>query len=220
MSNLLKALVAPLLLVLVAACSSPLGGVRPTTSPSTPVGAGSEPAQSPAQPGSSPASAGSSPAARTGSSGASGNSNVDSCLVGRFQSAAFSGSRLGSATISGGAGVNLEITNSGDLTVNYSGMQPVQIQLASGSSGTGSLEGVARAVITTSGNTITPSNYDGSGVRVNAVLHSNSGGADTPVNLPLNDVFGASVPENYTCDRGSITLIRQGPLPNLVYRRR
>ena len=219
MSNVLKALVAPLLLVLVAACSSPLGAVRPTPSPSTPVGAGSEPAQSPAQPGSSPASVGSSPAARTGSSGSSGTSSIDSCLVGRWQSAAFSGSRLGSATISGGAGVNLEITNSGDLTVNYSGMQPVQIQLASGSTGTGSLDGVARAVITTSGNTITPSNYDGSGVRVSAVLHS-SNGVDTPVNLPLGDVFGASVPENYTCDRGSITLIRQGPLPNLVYRRR
>jgi hypothetical protein len=219
MSNVLKALAAPMFLLLLTACSSPLGAARPTASPSTPVGAGAEPGQSPAQPGSSPASVGSSPAARTGSSGSSGTSSIDSCLVGRWQSAAFSGSRLGSATISGGAGVNLEITNSGDLTVNYSGMQPVQIQLGSGSTGTGSLDGVAHAVITTNGGTITPSNYDGSGVRVNAVLHSGNG-VDTPVNLPLGDVFGASVPENYTCDRGSITLVRQGPLPNLVYRRR
>jgi hypothetical protein len=115
--------------------------------------------------------------------------------------------------------VNMVITSSGDLTVDYGGMQPVQIQLGSGSTGTGSLEGVAHAVIATSGGTITPSNYDGSGVRVNAVLHSRNG-VDTPVNLPLGDVFGASIPENYTCDRGSITLVRQGPLPDLVYRRR
>jgi hypothetical protein len=218
MTNLFKALAAPLLLLLVAGCSGPLGAARPTASPSTPVGAGAEPGQSPAAPGSSPASAGSSPATRSGSSGAPGNSSVDSCLVGRWQSSAFSASRLGSATISGGAGVNMVITSSGDLTVDYSGMQPVQIQLASGSTGTGSLEGVAHAVIATSGGTITPSNYDGSSVRVNAVLHSGNG-VDTPVNLPLGDIFGASIPENYTCDRGSATIIRQGPLPNLVYRR-
>lgn len=115
--------------------------------------------------------------------------------------------------------MNMVITRSGDLTVDYGGMQPVQILLGSGSTGTGSLEGVAHAVIATNGGTITPSNYDGSGVRVNAVLHSRNG-VDTPVNLPLGDVFGASVPENYTCDRGSITLVRQGPLPDLVYRRR
>jgi hypothetical protein len=53
---------------------------------------------------------------------------------------------------------------------------------------------------------------------VNAVLHSRSG-VDTPVNLPLGDVFGASVPENYNCGRASLTLIRQGPLPNLEYMR-
>lgn len=219
MTTLSKALVASLLLLLVAACSSPLGSVRPTASPRTPVGAGGEPAPSPAEPGSSAAPVGSSPAPRSGSSGQSGSSSVDSCLVGRWQSAAFSGSRLGSATISGGAGVNLEITSSGDLTVNYSGMQPVQIQLASGSTGTGSLEGSAHAVIATSGGTMTPSNYDGSNVRVNTVVHSASGG-DVPVNLPLGDVFGAAVPENYTCGGGAITLIRGGSLPDLVYRRR
>ena len=114
--------------------------------------------------------------------------------------------------------MHLVIADSGDLTVDYSGMQPLQIQLASGSTGTGSLQGVAHAVITTNSGTITPSNYDGSGVSVNAVLHSGNG-VDTPVSLPLGDVFGASIPENYACDRGSITLIRQGPLPNLVYRR-
>ena len=111
------------------------------------------------------------------------------------------------------------ITNRGELTVDYSGMQPVEIRLGSGSTGTGSLQGVGHAVIATNQGTITPSNYDGSGVTVNAVLHSRDG-IDTPVSLPLGDVFGASVPENYTCDRGSITLVRQGPLPNLVYRRR
>ncbi|PZR89909.1 MAG: hypothetical protein DLM67_18435 [Candidatus Nephthysia bennettiae] len=110
------------------------------------------------------------------------------------------------------------ITNSGDLTVDYSGMQPVQLQLASGSTGTGSLQGVAHAVIATNEGIITPSNYDGSGVSVNAVVHSRDG-VDTPVNLPLGDVFGASIPENYTCTRASITLIRQAPLPNLAYMR-
>jgi hypothetical protein len=110
------------------------------------------------------------------------------------------------------------ITNRGELTVDYSGMQPLQIQLASGSTGTGSLQGIAHAVIATNDGTITPSSYDGSGVSVNAVLHSR-GGADTPVNLPLGDVFGASVPESYNCVRGSLTIIRQGPLPNLEYAR-
>jgi hypothetical protein len=218
MNKLSKALTAPLFLLMLAACSSPLGLARPTTSPSPGVRVAGGPESSPGASGSSPAPAGDSPAPRSGSSGAPGGAaRVDSCVVGRFISNAFSGARLGSATISGGAGVHLAISDSGDLTVDYSGMQPVQIQLASGSTGTGSLQGLAHAVITTDSGVLTPSSYDGSGVSVNAVLHS--GGVDTPVNLPLGDVFGASVAENYTCDRSSVTFVRQGPLPNLVYRR-
>jgi hypothetical protein len=211
MNGLAKALIAPLMLVLISACSAPYISSRPTASPSTPVSAGGTERSPSAAPGSSPA-------ALAGSPGGSGASRVDSCVVGRWQSAAFSGGRLGSATISGGAGVHMHITNTGDLTVDYSGMQPVQIQLASGSTGTGSLQGVAHATIATNEGTITPSNYDGSGVSVSAVLHSRNG-VDTPVNLPLGDVFGASIPESYTCGRSSITLIRQGPLPNLEYMR-
>ena len=218
MNKLTRAAMAPLFLVALVACSTPLGAARPTTSPSPGVRVAGEPGSSPGDSGSSPAPAQASPGARTGSSGApGGTSSIDSCVVGRFTSTAFSGARLGTATVSGGSGVHLEITDSGNLTVDYSGMQPVQIQLASGSSGTGSLEGLAHAVVTTHEGVLTPSGYDGSGVRVNAVLHS--GGVDTPVDLPLGDVFGASVPENYTCDRISVTFVRQGPLPNLVYRR-
>jgi hypothetical protein len=204
MNNALKALAVPISLALISGCAGPLGGRSSSASPSPSAVAGGAPDTSPAGSG----------AARSGS----GASNVDSCVVGGWQSTAFTNGRLGTATISGGAGVHAMITNSGDLTVDYSGMQPIQIQLGSGSTGTGSLQGVAHAVIATNAGTMTPSNYDGSGVSVNAVLHSRNG-VDTPVSLPLGDVFGASIPENYSCDRSSMTLIRQGPLPNLVYRR-
>ena len=203
MNNVLKALAVPISLALASACAGPSSGRSSSASPSPSTVAGGAPDTSPAGSG----------AGRSGSV----TSSVDSCVVGRWQSTAFSNGRLGTATISGGAGVHLMITHSGDLTVDYSGMQPIEIVLGSGSTGTGSLQGVAHAVIATSAGTMTPSNYDGSGVSVNAVLHSRNG-ADTPVNLPLGDVFGASIPENYTCDRSSLTIVRQGPLPNLIYR--
>ena len=112
----------------------------------------------------------------------------------------------------------MTITSSGELTANYNGMQPVEIRFGSGSTGTGSLTGVAHAVITAKEGTITPSSYDGSGVSVNAVLHGRDG-TDTPINVPLGDALGPAVPENYSCSGGSITLIRPAPLPNLVYQR-
>jgi hypothetical protein len=58
----------------------------------------------------------------------------------------------------------LTITDRGDLTVDYNGMQPLEIRLAGGSTGTGTLQGVGRAVITARSGTMTPSSYDGSGV--------------------------------------------------------
>lgn len=218
MNNALKALAVPISLALISGCAGPLGGRSSSASPSPSAVAGGAPDTSPGGSGASAASPGASPAGSGAARSGSGSSNVDSCVVGRWQSTAFTNGRLGTATISGGAGVHAMITNSGDLTVDYSGMQPIEIQLGSGSTGTGSLQGVAHAVIATNAGTMTPSNYDGSGVSVNAVLHSRNG-TDTPVSLPLGDVFGASIPENYTCDRSSMTLIRQGPLPNLVYRR-
>jgi hypothetical protein len=218
MNSALKALAVPISLVVISGCSGPSTGGRSSASPSPSAVAGGAPDSSPGGSGASAASPGASPAGSRTSGSGSRTSNVDSCVVGRWQSTAFKNGRLGTATISGGAGVYLTITNSGDLTVDYSGMQPVEIRLGSGSTGTGSLQGVGHAVIATNEGTITPSNYDGSGVTVNAVLHSRDG-IDTPVSLPLGDVFGASVPENYTCDRSSLTLMRQGPLPNLVYRR-
>jgi hypothetical protein len=124
---------------------------------------------------------------------------------------------MGSATVSGGAGVHLTITDRGDLTVDYNGMQPLEIRLASGSAGTGTLQGVGRAVITARSGTMTPSSYDGAGVRVNAVVHS-SDGSVIPINLPLGDVFGLAVPENFSCSGGSLTFMRPDR-PDLHFRR-
>lgn len=190
MNTAWKALTAPLMVVLISACSSSTSRQPSATSPTAPANVAGTP----------------------------GSSSVDPCVVGRWQSAAFTDGRLGTATISGGAGVHMMITNSGDLTVDYSGMQPLEIRFGSGSTGTGSLQGVAHAVIAARQGTMTPSSYDGAGVRVNAVLHTRDG-VDTPVDLPLGDAFGAAVPQSYNCDRASISLIRQPPLPNLVYRR-
>ena len=119
--------------------------------------------------------------------------------------------------MSGGGGVHLVITDTGDLTVDYNGMQPLEIRLASGSTGTGSLQGVGHAVVTARSGAMTPSTYDGSSVRVNAVVHS-SDGVDTPINLPLGDVFGLAVPENYSCAGASLTFQRPSR-PDLQFRR-
>jgi hypothetical protein len=137
--------------------------------------------------------------------------------VGRWQSSGFSNAAMGSATVSGGAGVHLVITDTGDLTVDYNGMQPLEIRLASGSTGTGSLQGVGHAVITARSGAMTPSTYDGSSVRVDAVVHS-SDGVDTPINVPLGDVFGLAVPENYSCAGASLTFMRPAR-PDLQFRR-
>jgi hypothetical protein len=63
---------------------------------------------------------------------------------------------------------------------------------------------------------MTPSTYDGSGVRVNAVVHS-SDGSVIPINLPLGDVFGLATPENYSCSGGSLTFMRPDR-PDLHFR--
>jgi hypothetical protein len=216
MTQVLKAFSAPLLVGLVAACSAPSLPGRAATSPSPPVGARSTAESSPA-PESSAAAVGSSPAGEAGSPGGAGTSNVESCVVGRWVSAAFSNGAMGSATISGGAGVHLTITDRGDFTVDYNGMQPLEVRFASGSTGTGTLQGVGHAVITARSGTMTPSSYEGSGVRVNAVMHS-SDGSVTPVNLPLGDVFGLAMPEHYSCSGGSLTFMRPDR-PDLHFRR-